>query len=364
MVRLNLLLADFDEGYLSKLADYLQNRHSTNFSVSYVTGETNLKVYLEKHRDTLDILLVCPGMAKGLYTGTQTTVVLLSDGRLDQAGEEYLVIDKYQRGDQLASRIIQIYLEEHPDRRFVNTSQASSRLVAVYSPSGGCGKSSLAAGLSALANQQGKKAMYLNLEGCESTEAWFEYGNSPSISELFYHLKEGAKQLSLKLEALSYRDPATRVRSFTPAESLLDFNELNNEDLETLADELRRTGDIDVVFIDLSASVDPKNLKILELVDNILMVVGDEAPSQAKMRSFLKQIPMLERKRNVDYSTRSVLVCNSRSGGSFGEFSAERFKGVCTLPNDRSLLQGRVIADRLSGSFGRALHDVWNALEL
>lgn len=364
MIRLNLLLADTDENYLVQLANYLQGRHSASFSVNYVTSEAHLQSYLGKHRDALDVLIVSPLLAKALYTGMQTTVILLSDGRLENLEHEYPVLDKFQRGDELASRAIQIYLNQHPDRRFINTAAGSNRLIGVFSPSGGCGKSSVAAGLSAMAHHHNKKALYLNMEGCESTEAFFSKGNSPSISELFYHLKEGGTQLSLKLEALSYRDPASRVRSFMPADTLLDFNELTDGDLELLAEELRKTGDLDVVFVDLAASVDTRNLKIMELMDQVLLVVADDGASQAKVRQFMTQIPTLERKRNVDYAGKTILVRNGRYGLGYEALDTGAMKGVCTLPKDPALRQGRTIMDKLGGPFGKSLLEVWNKLEI
>lgn len=365
MIRLNLLLADADADYLAQLADYLQKHHGGNFNVSTVTSEANLKAHLNAHRDTLDLLMISPRFANALYAGKQTTVILLSDGRLeDVLSEAYPVLDRYQRGDQLASRALQIYLEQHPDRRFINMAPGANRLVGVFSPSGGCGKSSVAAGLSALAHAQGKKAMYLNLEGCESTLAWFPGGNSPSISELFYHLKEGGAQLSLKLEALSYRDHGSRVRSFMPADTLLDFNELTERDLEILTEELRRAGDLDVIFVDLAASVDPKNLKLMDLMDQVLLVMADDSASQIKVRQYLKQLPTLERKRNVDYAGKTILICNGRYGLGYGPFSRESVREVCSLPKDPHMRQGATIEEKLGGAFGSSLRDVWNILEI
>ena len=364
MVRLNILLADSDENYLAQLANYLQNRHGASFNVNCVTAEKHLRDYLSRHRDTLDILMISPAFAKALYAGTQTTVILLCDGRLDSDEIEHPVLDKYQRGDQIASKILQIYLEKNPGRRFINTADGRNILVGIFSPSGGCGKSTLAAGLSAIAHHHGKRAMYLNMEGCESTGAWFPSGCSPSVSELFYHLKEGAPQLSLKLEALSYRDPISRVQSFMPADTLLDFNELTEADLELLGDELRKAGELDVVFVDLAASVDARNLKIMELMDQVLLVVADDLASQEKVHRFITQIPTLERKRNVDYSGKTILIQNGRNGVGFDHFDTENLKGSCLLPKDASIRQGHLITDMLGGPYGKGLTDVWNKLEL
>lgn len=364
MVRLNLLLADPDEDYLAQLANYLQGRHGASFSVNYVTTESHLKDYLAQHRDSLDILMVSPGFAKALYTGMQTTVILISDGRLESEEVEYPVLDKYQRGDQLASHALQIYLGQNPKRRFINTAPGSNWLIGVFSPSGGCGKSLLAAGLSAIAHHHGKRAMYLNLEGCESTGTWFPKGCSPSISELFYHLKEGAPQISLKLEALSYRDPVCHVQSFMPADTLLDFNELTEADFELLAEELRKAGGADVIFVDLSASIESKNLKLMELMDRVLLVVADDPASQTKVRQFMVQMPTLERKRNVDYSGKTILVQNSRYGRGFDPIETDMFRGECRIPRDISLRNGNGISAMLGGPFGRSLTDVWNMLRL
>ncbi len=364
MARLNLLLADPDEDYLAHLAKYLQSRHSDSFSVNYVTAEGHLKEYLTQHRDSMDILLVSPGFSRALYTGMQTTVILISDGRLEEECVEHPVLEKFQRGDQLASRVLQIYLEKNPRRRFINTAFGSNRLIGIFSPSGGCGKSVLSAGLSAIAHQHGKRAMYLNLEGCESTEAWFPKGCSPSISELFYHIKEGGAQLTLKLEALSYRDPVSRVQSFMSADTLLDFNDLTEADLELLADELRKAKGTDVVFLDLSASVESKNLKLIELMDLVLLPVADEPASQIKVEQFVSQFPTLERKRNAAYSGKTILIQNSRYGRGFRSTDTRMLRGVCCLPKDPSLRSGNGISSMLGGPFGRSLTEVWNQLGL
>jgi cellulose biosynthesis protein BcsQ len=307
---------------------------------------------------------VGPGLSKALYVGSQTTVIMVSDGRLEPSEADYPVLDKYQRGDQMVSQILRIYMEQHPGQRFLNTGASASRLIGVFSPSGGCGKTTVAAGLSVLARQRGKRAMYLNLEGCESTGAWFSEGSGPSISELFYHLKEGAQQLSLKLQALSYTDPGSQVRSFVPADTLMDFNELTDTDLQLLADELRRSADLDLVVVDMAASVDARTLRILELMDQVILVAADDRASQEKVNRFMRQIPVLERKRNSDYTGKTVLACNGRYGLGFNALETDRLKTVCTLPKDPVFRQEGSMTEKLSHPFGNALNALWDKLEL
>ncbi len=363
MARLNLLVADPDAHYATRLADYLQARHSTSFSVSIVTGAQSLHRHLDRHRDTLDILAVSPALSEGLYTGTGTVTVVLNDGSGAPASQPLPVTDKYQRADRLAAELLRIYLEKHPDRRFLATALNACRLIGVYAPGGGSGASTVAAALGAMAHHHGKSALYLSLESCDAPGAWFEEREGPSVSELFYHLKEGGQQLSLKLEALSYREPGHRVRCFAPAETLLDFQELDDGDLELLVQALRGMAATEAAILDLGSGADSRTLRLLELMDQILLVVSDERIAQLKARRFMTQLPALERKRNADYRGRMVLVRNGRFGNGFdGDgFGLAR---VVTLPKDPCVKNARSMGEALSGAFGQSMLGLWNMLEI
>lgn len=360
MARLNLLLADPDVHYVTRLADYLQARHSTSFSVSVATGAESLQQHLDRHRDTLDILAVCPAFTEGLYVGTGTVTVVLNDG----GGSQTLpAADKYQRADRLAAELLRLYLEKHPDRHFMATSLNPCRLIGVYAAGGGVGASTVAAALGAMAHHHGKSALYLNLEGCDAPGAWFQEREGPSVSELFYHLKEGGQQLSMKLEALSYREPGHRVRCFTPAETLLDYQELDDSDLELLVQALRGMAATEAAVLDLGSGVDSRTLRLLELMDQILLVVADERIAQLKARRFMAQLPALERKRNADYRGRMVLVRNGRFGQGF-EGDAHGLARVVTLPPDPCVKSAHSMGEALSGPFGQGILGLWSMLEI
>lgn len=360
MARLNLLLADLDALYLTKLADYLQSRHGASFSVSIATTQEGLQKHLEQHRDALDILLVGPDMTEGLYPGAGTVTAVLGDA--GRHWGNYPAVARYQRADGLATQLLQLYLERNPERRFLANGAGACRLIGVYSPSGGCGKSAVAAGLSAVAGQFGKSALYMGLESCDPPGAWFQSGESPSISELFYHLKEGGRQLGMKLEALSYREPACQVRCFMPAETLLDFNELTEPDMELLMEALRALPNADVAVLDMAGGADERSLKLLELVDHILLVVSDDRVSQLKVKHFMDRLHAVERRRNADYRSRMILVKNSRTGQNFSDDTLGLSRSV-TLQKDPALRNARGISDGLGGPFGQGLMQLWKLLE-
>lgn len=364
MARLNLMIADADEAYIAQLAGYIQNHHSGRLCVSCVSSEKHLKSHLQNGAVRYDILLATSSIAASLGCGSDTLLLQLSDGRVTRNELPVPMVEKYQRADQIVAKIIQYYMQARPEQRFVSLHSGSVRLVGIFSPSGGCGKSVIAAGLSAIAQSYGMTAMYLNLEGCDASGGYFPEITGCSVSELLYHIKEGAAQLSLKLEALSWKDPRSGVRYFGPAETLIDFNGMDDGEVETLTRELKRMSDVEVVFLDLSSNVDPVNLKVLESVDKILLISGDDRISERKVRRFSEQLPVVERIRNVDYSGKMILVKNKRSG--IGNWDNEDSGVIRTavIENDGKLTAGESICDSLTGEFGVGLKTVWSMLEI
>lgn len=365
MLKLNLLIADPDQAYVERLTQYLNNNEAQRFSMSYVTSKEALMSYFDKRGQHIDLLLVHPSFAQ--YVGKQyaVTAVLLSDGRIHMLDKDKHVINKYMRGDLIASQLIEIYTNEHPEHLYLNQKQRTTHTIAVYSPLGGVGKSLIAAASAMTAKKMGKTVFYLNLEDGTSTACFFNGSGFPSVSELIYYLKEKKDQLNVKVEALAFKDPESGVKSFAPPETLADMAELSESEIEHLILSVMQSGN-DLLMIDLSNSMNAKNMKALELADQIFLVGKSHPMASIRMNQFMKHIKVVEKRKGMSLIHKMHYVENQVAPGSVQSESVDAsyrslFKSNNVTVYDAELNQYQEHGVTLSGTFGRDIQRIMHS---
>jgi len=310
MLKLNLLIADSDQAYVERLTTYLNNNDSHRFSISYVTSKEAMVTYLNKRSNNLDIALVHPSMSKEISVAHNVTTILLTDGRINILDKDKHVMSKFLRGDLIASQLIEVYTREHPEHMYLNKSNRKLKTIAVFSPLGGVGKSLISAGCAMVAQKMGKEVFYLNLEDGCSTSCYFDGEGFSSISELIYYLKNKKEQLHIKIEAIAFRDAVSGVKSFAPPESLMDIAELSTEEIEELITNVMNSNH-ELLFIDLSNQLSQKNMKALELADEILLIGSPTNTGSRRMNQFLKHMSVLEKRKGLSFMSKIHFVYNS-----------------------------------------------------
>lgn len=362
MIKLNLLIADPDQAYAERLTTYINSNASQRFRSSYVTTIDSLEKYLDLRGKNLDIVLVSPYFSKLVGLKHEFTTVLLSDGRINILDKDKYVINKFIRGDLMVSNLIEIYTKDHPEHIYLNESSRKTKSVAVFSPLGGVGKSIISAGSSITAQKMGSNTFYLNLEDSCSTECFFNGNGFSSISELIYYLKEKKEQLHMKIDGITFKDPLTGVRSIAPPESLSDIAELTKEEAEELILAIMQSNN-DLLFIDLSNQLSPKNLKALELVDEILLITSPNNMGVKRMNQFLKQITVMEQRKGISLMNKIHFIENNHTAGikraTVTNTSTEySFRAKLIIDYDKSINDSQGIGVMLNGSFGRSIQEI------
>jgi len=366
MIKLNLLIADPDQAYVERLTAYLNNNDSQRFTVSYVTTTDSLEKYLHKRGSSVDIVLANPQFSKSISLKYQVTIILLTDGRINILDKDKYVISKFLRGDLIVSNLIEIYTKEHPEHLYLNASNRDIKTVAVFSPIGGVGKSVIAAGGSITAQKMGKNAFYLNLEDSCSTDCFFDGSGFSSISELIYYLKEKKEQLHMKIEAITFKDPSTCVRSIVPPESLSDIAELTEEEVEELILAIMKSNN-DLLFIDLSNQLSSKNLKALELADDILLIGAPNNMGIKRMTQFLKQIAVMEQRKGISLMSKIHFIDNQhtsniRRSNIEDTSNTYPFKQHHAITFDQTLHDSQSIGVPLNNNFGNSMQQIVNTI--
>ncbi len=365
MAKLHLVIADSDESYVESLISYLTDSYPQKFQVSYFTKEDYLVKHLSDTSKKVDILLVGPELSEYIPKDKINTMIILSDGRLPEKYRSCAMVNKYQTGDKLVSSILNIFSERNADEVYIQSSNKPTRVIGVYSPTGGTGKTSIAIGSAMQSALRDMPVFYLNLENAQSTPLFFDCKGEQNLSHIFYFLKEKSKNINLKIEGVRIVDPKYNIHYFAPPESVLEFEEISPDELQYLINQLKELGCYDVIFIDMSSNFDNRNLAVLQACDEIFLVLTQDDISGIKLKTLISEMDIASPKSNANLNDKLTLIINK-----FNPMGPTQIEGLDILgkpislriPKVSSLLtrQSDKYVINLNNNFGEALKGLVN----
>lgn len=377
MKKINLVIADEDSDYVGSLVDYLMFYHARKFSVTSFTEEAQLKEYLEDRASQPEILLVGGTFYEklgDLLQARHSLIIFLTSEKIKSEKKETgqvkgRSINKYQYGDKIVTEILQIFAEETSLSYAFPPACQKTKIMGVYSPIGGVGKTTLAIGASIQSAWEGKSCFYLNLENMASTSLYFTGEQEENISSILYFLKNNRRNLSLHLEKAKCVDPVYKIAYYHPPDSILDFNEDLTEELSILLKELRATSQYERIFVDMSSEINRNNLAVLRACDELILVAEQKMSAVTKIKGMFKELRLLGSREGWDISDKFHLVLNKeRAVGNLSEEAINyeeelrpHSKGVLAripMVEDLAMWQDGVYKLDMNTGFGKAIHEL------
>lgn len=363
MARINLIIADTDEAYNEGIVNFIMRNHSIKFQVSSFTRASSLQDYLSQVDEKVDILLISPELySEQIPADKVRALILLTSGkRAETTGQD--VINKYQHAEKIVSDITGIFAEKYEGQIHVAGGSKTTRVVGVYSPSGGTGKTCIALAASIQCAQNGLSTFYLNLEDLNSSTWFLKEDGEKSLSKALYYIKENNKNLTLKIEGTRCIEPLYNIHYFSPLESALEMEEILPDELETLIRQLRIMGQYDLIFLDMTNSFSSKNLKVLNSCDDIFLVFTQDMLAGAKVKGFMSELSIHSANECNKILDKSIFILNKYDMTLPTEFSALSDIGKAfevMLPEDlrlKSIKEPNVLDDITIG-FGRGIRDL------
>jgi cellulose biosynthesis protein BcsQ len=306
--RLKLIIADNDAEYVSGLEKFLIIYYPHRFDITSFISADKLYGYL-KSREKNDILLIGRSMWKEDLCLKDGCIITLSDIDCEPLPQSRGVVKKYQNAEKIVSDIMSIYVSGCKEALPIKEGRKTC-IVSVYSPLGGSGKSSIAAGLSILSVGRGMKAFYLNMEDMSCSESYFSGDSEQCFSNVIFNLKDRESNHSIVMEGVKCRDPRTGVFFFRPPENSLEMQELTQEDITALFEAFRSNAFYDVVFADMPSVLDKRCTALLSGSDVILSILLPGKNAELKNNKFLEYISIMKSKYGIDLSEKMITVRN------------------------------------------------------
>ena len=282
-MKMNLLIATEDRDYSEHLSKTLSKYFSDLVVVSVCSSTTRLAEMLKEQR--YDTALFEGSFCEDINNhDVSAPFVLWTEGRENQTPETFVKIRKYQRVSTIFGEILENYAKVPAIAKGVNLNKAN--ITAVWSPSGGVGKTTVALALAAFEASKDKKVMYLNLELFSSVPTYFDT-NGKSISAIFEMLETSSGNVNILIQSMLRQDSSNNISYLCCPDNFDDMNILSVENISALITACSEL--TDELIIDMSCLCDERARHTFEVADRILLVSDGTNTAQVKLEHFMNR---------------------------------------------------------------------------
>lgn len=323
-MNISIAIVDKNREYLDRLVEVLQEYKE--LTVSMFTSAERLEQVLQTKK--IDIVLFDPDVseAKINLKGCGMGICLYSDEAQNMAlyADAQKVL-KYQRVSMMYKEILKLYAEE-ANISFDLGDSKRTKMLAVYSPIGGSGKTMISLAMASKLASYGKDVLYLSLEQLNSSCCV-----NPSVEDGVISLVEAVNEnvnfeLTIKGVMKKGLNGMLYIEGF---ERIVDYNTVTKEEAYNVLDKIRKGDICDILIVDMNSYIDTVSQAVFELADDIVIVEKPGALSEQKLNMFAQQALAME------YVHKMHLVTNFAEGNVAGNtgLAADRIGLVRNMGN-------------------------------
>lgn len=290
MKKLCLIMADSDVVYIESVSAYLRvSQQRDEFDLKLFSTTEGLLHYLTNNGQ-YDMLLVSDSFFSILEKQYQQEAVrLLEENESPDSEVNQPKLFKFQPLNQLFTNILSIHRAMSGGFSQDHIGSSKTKVISIYSGSGGTGKTTFAANLSRLMARERLKVFYLNLELIPSTSLFFSSSDPQNqSSQILYYVKTHPQQTQAKVESLKKFDPYAKVDYFDFMVSPNEMEDLSENETEILISSITSMGYYDVLIIDLASSFHERMKAALEQSQQVYWLINHDLVSYLKNDAMLK----------------------------------------------------------------------------
>lgn len=270
---------DLDPCYADRFADFVNQKEKVPFAVMAFTSLEALREYGKTHR--IAILLVGSSIAEEeLETIPADRVIRLADGKGSAPKTSGTQVYKYQSTHSIIREVIGYYCE---DSEAVVTPDWGNRarIIGVYSPIGGCGKTSFAWTLGQQLGKEGK-TLFLSLEEYSGFSQMVQGEGSGDFADVMFSFRQGAYNGVRFGSMIQNRGSLDYI---PPVRYPEDLCQMNGEETAVLLQKIAEESHYEAMVVDVG-NRGRSALPILEACSAIYMPVKEDPVSVARLEEF------------------------------------------------------------------------------
>ncbi len=288
MGRIDLIIVDKNLEYIELLTRYIrETEYEKKFLIKTFSNVEYLEKYLESHSSIEILLIDAEDLSEILSHKSIKLIILLSDTSVIDEKCQYDCIYKFQPLNKIVSRILGLYLEKCSG--WINLIEGNkTKVISVYSASGGSGKTTLAINLAKQLAIRYKKVFYLNLESINATEIFFSKSESYDFSKILFYLKNNPSIVVSRIETYKKYSPDINVDYIETFINSNELFEMSKNDIKILLEAIKSLEIYDYIILDLETSLQEYVISSLLESKLIFWPILDDIQSIHKTKNVIK----------------------------------------------------------------------------
>lgn len=235
---------------------------------------------------------------------------------------ELIKIYKYSTAKEIYAEIMRGIIVSN------SSEKQKSKLVLVYSPIGGSGKTTVALGIaSALALVQMARVLYINAESMNTFGVFLDDPASLP-SEAYEQMRTDNSDIYGSLKQIFARDGGSGFTYLPPAANSLSSAGGNLSALYKLGSAARASGDFDYVIVDVDSAYTNAKGVLMSDADKVLLVYMQDKVSAYKMDKLQKNVSCSD-------TEKYVFVCNKYKPAKMNYFLSKKFISTAEIEADK-----------------------------
>ena len=300
--KLKLVILDSDYEYLRPMEEELIRRFSGRTQMQIITDPAYAKVFFHTPRN-ID-LLVADAHFYGEYleeNSIRRILVLIPGIEIQRKVPEHVTqIVKYLPYKEILDMIERKITELEKEKEEVApVRKPDTKVIAVYSPVGGCGKSLVAA---ALCRKMQRLDIPALLVGCDSLQSFSVYMDKEEYAQesLAEELRDPGEDTYWNILQNIKRE---ELACLLPFEKALPALGVGAREMKNLISILKENKDFDAVILDIGSELSEKSQKIMEEADLLVVVTQSSRTAARKIRR-------LQKNKTLMPNLESCVICN------------------------------------------------------
>ena len=314
-MRIRLGILDDNTRYTSLLATYFNRHYSEQLEIHIYNSLDSFEQ--NSHQKRIDVLLANPDILQGTSSiPSNVGVAYLSESTDIESIRDVRAVCKYQKAELIYKEIISIYSEIETGEVY-RMGGLNSRVLLFRGVSGGVGATTTAVSCAASIAGTGRTVLYLNLEENGVVSHLLRGEGSATLSDVLYVVKSRHSNIALKLDSMVRKD-FSGVCFFAPFSVMLDSCNLHKEDVKSLMDAIRISGNYDYIVIDVSPHTNDFLDYLNSLAEYIFLVSDGSEVSGIKLQKLIEAMAIEDERDDSTVLRRTSLIYNR-----FGSWARE-----------------------------------------
>ncbi len=288
-----VLIGGIYEGYICAFVDYLMNSNENQLNIRVIDREKDLKEAIES--EVYDLLIFdaffYETLNPDIIKGEEDRVIILTEPVTPSHPLVEMSLMKYQSMRSI-EKILLSKLAESDTRELVHAKQKDTTVMAVYSPYGGLGVSSIAQVTAMVEAEKGKKVLYLSLDRYHKESLYFQGEVHFNFSDLLVRLLS-SKSWMMGIQQMVTVDTVTGIHYFEGANHEEDLCDISSELVVDLLSCLRERSVYEAVVIDLGQRHIKLIADVMGIVDKHIYITGSDRNTEGKWYKYMADIAAL-----------------------------------------------------------------------